>query len=85
MNSFVNYDVPAHNLGIHKKKGVFQRSKGYFNIIKCSGCNSETTCYSHSQMDVKCSGCATLLIKSTGGKAILLDEQAGCKKIENYQ
>ncbi|KAI5153033.1 small subunit ribosomal protein S27e [Enteropsectra breve] len=75
--------LPVYTPNIHKKKTVYKQAKGYFNKIRCSGCEQETVCYSHSQTDIKCKGCSAPLVKSKGGRAQLVDEDAGVKRVEN--
>ena len=43
--------------------------------VKCPGCYAISTIFSHSQTPVKCSGCGTILCRSTGGKVRLTE---GC-------
>jgi ribosomal protein S27E len=39
--------------------------------VKCPGCFSITTVFSHAQTVVMCGSCATVLCQPTGGKARL--------------
>ena len=64
---------PAHNPNIHKKKKVFRTCKGSFMHVKCAECDEQTICYSHSQMSIKCDKCGTMILKSSGGKALLMN------------
>lgn len=74
--------VPTISPSIHKKNNVFRRAKGFFMHVKCAGCNTKAVCYSHSQKDVRCSGCSAMLLKSSGGRATILDN-ARVKRADN--
>jgi small subunit ribosomal protein S27e len=43
--------------------------------VKCPGCFTITTVFSHAQTVVVCAGCSTVLCQPTGGKARLTE---GC-------
>ncbi|XP_053204362.1 40S ribosomal protein S27-like [Panonychus citri] len=58
-----------------KLKRLVQHPNSYFMDVKCPGCWTITTVFSHAQTAVQCKGCATVLCTSTGGKARLKD---GC-------
>mmetsp|Transcript_10733 Transcript_10733/g.16064 ORF Transcript_10733/g.16064 Transcript_10733/m.16064 type:complete len:83 (+) Transcript_10733:105-353(+) len=55
----------------HKKKRLVQSPNSYFIDIKCPGCYSLTTTYSHAQTVIKCEGCQFVLAQPTGGKCKL--------------
>jgi small subunit ribosomal protein S27e len=59
----------------HKKKRLIQGPNSYFIDIKCPGCYSLTTAYSHAQTVITCEGCQMVLATPTGGKCKL---QVGC-------
>ncbi|CAN6248423.1 unnamed protein product, partial [Urochloa humidicola] len=59
----------------HKKKRLVQSPNSFFMDVKCQGCFSITTVFSHSQTVVVCPGCQTVLCQPTGGKARLTE---GC-------
>ena len=49
--------------------------RSFFMDVKCPGCFTITTVFSHAQTDVICAGCSTVLCQPTGGKARLTE---GC-------
>ncbi|CBH17972.1 40S ribosomal protein S27, putative [Trypanosoma equiperdum] len=59
----------------HKRRRLVQGPNSYFMDVKCPGCKNITVVYSHATSEVKCNGCATLLCRPTGGKAMLV---TGC-------
>lgn len=66
----------------YKKDRVFRSSNGGFMLVKCSECEGQTVCYTHSQSNIKCSQCSAPILKSTGGMAKLLNN-ARSKPAEN--
>ncbi|WVZ56659.1 hypothetical protein U9M48_007153 [Paspalum notatum var. saurae] len=61
----------------HKKKRLVQSPNSFFMDVKCQGCFSITTVFSHSQTVVVCPGCQTVLCQPTGGKARLTEGYKG--------
>jgi len=59
----------------HKLKRLVQSPNSFFMDVKCQGCFTITTVFSHSQTVVMCAGCATVLCQPTGGRARLTE---GC-------
>jgi len=59
----------------HKLKRLVQSPNSYFMDVRCAGCLTITTIFSHSQTVVSCEGCKTILCTPAGGKARLSD---GC-------
>ncbi len=55
----------------HKLKRLVQSPNSYFMDVKCPGCNSIATIFSHAQNVVACEGCSQVLSRPTGGKAKL--------------
>ncbi|KAI4191691.1 MAG: hypothetical protein LQ346_004647 [Caloplaca aetnensis] len=49
--------------------------RSFFMDVKCPGCFTITTVFSHAQTVVICGGCSTVLCQPTGGKARLTE---GC-------
>ena len=49
--------------------------RSFFMDVKCPGCFTITTVFSHAQTVVICQGCSTVLCQPTGGKARLTE---GC-------
>ena len=56
----------------HKKKRLVQGPNSYFMDIKCPGCYSLTTAFSHAQTVIICEGCQIVLAKPSGGKCKLI-------------
>ncbi|KPI43743.1 40S ribosomal protein S27 [Cyphellophora attinorum] len=59
----------------HKLKTLVPAPRSFFMDVKCPGCFTITTVYSHAQTVVVCAGCSTVLCQPTGGKARLTE---GC-------
>ena len=55
----------------HKKNRLVQGPNSYFMDIKCPGCYSLTTAFSHAQTVITCEGCQTVLARPSGGKCKL--------------
>jgi len=60
----------------HKKKRLVQSPNSYFMDVKCDGCYTITTVFSHAQTVVLCGTCSTVLCQPTGGRCRLTE---GCK------
>ncbi|KIN07629.1 hypothetical protein OIDMADRAFT_109290, partial [Oidiodendron maius Zn] len=63
---------PAAEARKHKLKAT---PRSFFMDVKCPGCFTITTVFSHAQTVVICAGCSTVLCQPTGGKARLTE---GC-------
>ncbi|KAH1525092.1 hypothetical protein KXW35_005746 [Aspergillus fumigatus] len=59
----------------HKLKTLVPAPRSFFMDVKCPGCFTITTVFSHAQTVVVCAGCSTVLCQPTGGKARLTE---GC-------
>ncbi|CAG8922315.1 unnamed protein product [Penicillium salamii] len=59
----------------HKLKTLVPQPRSFFMDVKCPGCFTITTVFSHAQTVVICAGCSTVLCQPTGGKARLTE---GC-------
>ncbi|KAM2174899.1 hypothetical protein ACFX1Q_034371 [Malus domestica] len=59
----------------HKLKRLVQTPNSFFMDVKCQGCFSITTVFSHSQIAVVCRNCQTVLCQPIGGRARLTE---GC-------
>ncbi|KAH7126258.1 ribosomal protein S27-domain-containing protein [Dactylonectria estremocensis] len=59
----------------HKLKTLVPAPRSFFMDVKCPGCFTITTVFSHAQTVVICQGCTTVLCQPTGGKARLTE---GC-------
>ncbi|XP_027705388.1 40S ribosomal protein S27-like [Vombatus ursinus] len=57
------------------KKCLVQSPNSYFMDVRCPGCYKITTVFSHTQTEVLCVGCSTVLCQPTGRKARLTE---GC-------
>lgn len=66
----------------HKLKRLVQTPNSYFMDVKCSGCYTITTVFSHAQTVVQCGGCATILCQPTGGKARLTEGSSFRRKAD---
>lgn len=55
----------------HKMKMLTPAPRSYFMDVKCQGCLTITTVFSHAQTVVTCGSCTTVLCQPTGGKAKL--------------
>ncbi|XP_036901421.1 40S ribosomal protein S27-like [Sturnira hondurensis] len=59
----------------HKKKRLVRSPDSYSMGVKCPGCCSITTVFSHAQTAVSCVGCSAVLCQPAEGKARLRE---GC-------
>ncbi|KAF4983157.1 hypothetical protein FZEAL_1380 [Fusarium zealandicum] len=66
---------PAAEAKKHKLKTLVPAPRSFFMDVKCPGCFTITTVFSHAQTVVICQGCTTVLCQPTGGKARLTE---GC-------
>ncbi|KDN71325.1 putative 40S ribosomal protein S27 [Colletotrichum sublineola] len=66
---------PASEARKHKLKTLVPAPRSFFMDVKCPGCFTITTVFSHAQTVVICQGCTTVLCQPTGGKARLTE---GC-------
>ncbi|KAI9142750.1 ribosomal protein S27-domain-containing protein [Paraphysoderma sedebokerense] len=57
----------------HKLKRLVQSPNSYFMDVKCPGCFTITTVFSHAQTVVLCGSCSSVLCQPTGGKARLTE------------
>eukprot|EP00796_Vickermania_ingenoplastis_P008151 gene8152-5682_t len=60
----------------HKRRRLVQGPNAYFMDVKCPNCGALSVLYSHATSSVHCRGCATVLCRPTGGKAML---SKGCQ------
>ncbi|SPO00055.1 related to SEN1 protein [Cephalotrichum gorgonifer] len=67
--------APASEARKHKLKTLVPAPRSFFMDVKCPGCFTITTVFSHAQTVVICQGCTTVLCQPTGGKARLTE---GC-------
>ncbi|KAK1244578.1 hypothetical protein MKX07_003377 [Trichoderma sp. CBMAI-0711] len=51
----------------HKLKTLVPQPRSFFMDVKCPGCFTITTVFSHAQTVVICQGCTTVLCQPTGG------------------
>ena len=59
----------------HISQTLVPAPRSFFMDVKCPGCFTITTVFSHAQTVVICQGCTTVLCQPTGGKARLTE---GC-------
>ncbi|CAJ0629264.1 5757_t:CDS:2, partial [Entrophospora sp. SA101] len=64
----------------HKLKRLVQSPNSYFMDVKCPGCFSITTVFSHAQTVVLCGSCANVLCQPTGGRARLTEDDVQMSK-----
>ncbi|KAL8633137.1 hypothetical protein Q9189_001217 [Teloschistes chrysophthalmus] len=67
--------APNPRLTYLSKKTLVPAPRSFFMDVKCPGCFTITTVFSHAQTVVQCGGCSTVLCQPTGGKARLTE---GC-------
>ncbi|KAL3900534.1 MAG: hypothetical protein SGCHY_001265 [Lobulomycetales sp.] len=72
--------LESSELRKHKLKRLVQSPNSYFMDVKCPGCFSITTVFSHAQTVVMCGSCAQVLCQPTGGKARLTEGSSFRKK-----
>ena len=71
----LRYPTAEEEAQKHKLKRLVQAPNSYFMDVKCPGCLTITTVFSHAQTAVVCENCNALLCTPTGGKARVV---AGC-------
>jgi len=67
----MNFPNQENQKAQNKLKRLIPSPNSYFMDVKCPGCLSLTTIFSHSQTLIKCEKCTTLLCEPTGGKVRL--------------
>ncbi|KAF2643319.1 hypothetical protein P280DRAFT_515732 [Massarina eburnea CBS 473.64] len=67
--------TPAAEAKKHKLKTLVPAPRSFFMDVKCPGCFTITTVFSHANTVVVCQGCSQVLCQPTGGKARLTE---GC-------
>lgn len=50
---------------------LIPKPRSTFILVRCGTCNTERIVYSHSTTNIRCGQCNSLLVESTGGKAII--------------
>ncbi|KAH8156573.1 hypothetical protein CIB48_g11673 [Xylaria polymorpha] len=58
--------TPAAEAKKHKLKNLVPAPRSFFMDVKCPGCFTITTVFSHAQTVVICQGCTTVLCQPTG-------------------
>ncbi|KAG0210036.1 40S ribosomal protein S27 [Mortierella sp. GBA30] len=58
---------PSAEAQTHKLKRVVQGPDSFYMDVKCSGCQTITTVFSHADTVVNCPKCSTVLAQPTGG------------------
>ncbi|KAI5293776.1 40S ribosomal protein S27 [Ascosphaera acerosa] len=69
------HPTPQTEARKHKLKMLVPAPRSFFMDVKCHGCFTITTVFSHAQTVVVCPGCSIVLCQPTGGKARLTE---GC-------
>mmetsp|Transcript_17206 Transcript_17206/g.21165 ORF Transcript_17206/g.21165 Transcript_17206/m.21165 type:complete len:82 (+) Transcript_17206:114-359(+) len=64
----------------YKTKRLVQAPNSYFMDVKCPGCFTITTVFSHACTRVVCTSCQTVLLAPTGGKGRLTEGSSFRKK-----
>ncbi|KAJ7704439.1 ribosomal protein S27-domain-containing protein, partial [Mycena rosella] len=64
----------------HKLKRLVQSPNSYFMDVKCPGCFTITTVFSHAHTVVLCGSCASVLCQPTGGKARLTEGSSAFRR-----
>ena len=60
----------------YKLKRLIQGPNSYFMDVRCKGCLTVTTVFSHAQTTIKCTKCNSLLARPTGGKCKIVSGNA---------
>lgn len=76
------HPTAAAEATMHKKKRLVQSPNSFFMDVKCPGCFTITTVFSHAQTVVVCGSCATMLCQPTGGKCRLTEGCSFRKKLD---
>jgi len=66
----------------HKLKRLVQSPNSFFMDVKCHGCYTITTVFSHAASVVFCPQCSTVLCQPTGGKARLTEGCSYRRKVD---
>ena len=69
----LRFPSKASEANKHKKKRLIQAPNSFYLDVKCDGCLSISTLYSHSQSVQYCVGCSTPINAPTGGKTVISD------------
>jgi small subunit ribosomal protein S27e len=54
------------------KRELIPKPRSSFLLVKCPDCGEERVVFSYPSRDIGCKGCGSKLVKSTGGKGIIL-------------
>ena len=65
----------SSEVDFYPSQNLVPAPRSFFMDVKCPGCFTITTVFSHAQTVVICAGCSTVLCQPTGGKARLTE---GC-------
>ncbi|EDO07920.1 putative 40S ribosomal protein S27 [Babesia bovis T2Bo] len=66
----------------HKLKRFIQSPNSFFMDVRCPGCLTITTVFSHAQTAVICGSCNVVLSEPTGGKCRLTKGCSFRRKVE---
>ncbi|OEH74079.1 ribosomal protein rps27 [Cyclospora cayetanensis] len=76
---------PLEEAKKHKLKRLIPNPKSFFMDVKCPGCYSIATVFSHAQTVVLCGSCNVMLCQPTGGKCKLTEGCSFRKKVEGAE
>ncbi|KAF9947345.1 40S ribosomal protein S27 [Mortierella alpina] len=72
----------ANQARTHKLKRIVQSPNSFYMDVKCAGCQTITTLFSHADTVVTCPKCSMVLAQPTGGKAKLSEGVSYRKKTQ---
>ncbi|CDR97257.1 40S ribosomal protein S27, putative [Babesia bigemina] len=73
---------PKEEAKKHKLKRLVQNPNSFFMDVRCPGCLTITTVFSHAQTAVICGSCNVVLSEPTGGKCRLTKGCSFRRKVE---
>ena len=65
------HPTPDEESSRHKLKRLVPSPNSFFMDIRCPGCYSLTTAFSHAQNVITCEDCSQVLARPTGGRCQL--------------
>ncbi|CCF72911.1 small subunit ribosomal protein S27e [Babesia microti strain RI] len=73
---------PKEEAKLHKLKRLVQNPNSFFMDVRCPGCLTITTVFSHAQTVVLCGSCHVVLSQPTGGRCRLTKGCSFRRKVE---
>ncbi len=61
---------------VKRRKILIPQPRSRFIKVLCKSCGAENIVFSHATFPARCKVCGALLVKPTGGKAVILRENA---------